>query len=160
MKTKSESLLKKLSKLELLELLAEQEREIQELKKQLEQKDLIIGQRVLCMKEFGNIAQAALALNGVFEAAQKAADQYVVSVKEMMDTNLRKEGMPLDEKCQADSHGHALPPIDSVCQKSAVTDVQAVMEEEAQPSFTLDEILEEVKALREKPDPNEQEYNI
>lgn len=91
MKTKSS--LKNLSKLELLELLAEQEREIRNLKQQLEQKDAILQERTLCMEHAGNIAQAALRLNGVFEAAQKAAEQYVESVKEMVDKNLEKTGM-------------------------------------------------------------------
>ena len=82
--------LKSLSKLELLELLAEQEREIQKLEHRLEEQDKIIQQRTLCMERAGNIAQAALHLNGVFEAAQKAADQYVESVKAMVDDELRK----------------------------------------------------------------------
>lgn len=89
MKTKNS--LKYLSKLELLELLAEQEREIQDLTEQLEYKNRIIEQRTLCMMEAGNIAQAALALNGVFEAAQKAADQYLESVKKLSDKNLIKD---------------------------------------------------------------------
>lgn len=84
--------LKKLSKLELLELLAEQEREIQELKEQLEQKNQIIEQRALCMRHSGNIAEAALNLNGVFEAAQKAADQYLESVKALIAKNLEETG--------------------------------------------------------------------
>lgn len=81
MKTKNE--LKNISKLELLELLAEQEREIEQLKQELQQKEQQLAQRTLRMQQAGNIAQAALALNDVFEAAQKAADQYVASIKEM-----------------------------------------------------------------------------
>ena len=33
------------------------------------------------MEDSGSIAEAALRLNGIFEAAQKAADQYLESVK-------------------------------------------------------------------------------
>lgn len=93
MVVKTKNSLKNLSKLELLELLAEQEREIQTLKQQLEQKDAILQERTVCMEHAGNIAQAALNLNGVFEAAQKAAEQYVESVKEMVDKSLEKTGM-------------------------------------------------------------------
>ncbi len=82
---KNKITLKNLSKLELLELLAEQEAEIEQLKKQLAQKDQMLQQRILKMNTAGNLAQAALCLNGVFEAAQKAADQYVESVKAMAD---------------------------------------------------------------------------
>lgn len=88
---KQRNSLRSLSKLELLELLEEQEQEIQALKQQLKEKDRIIAQRTLCMEQAGDIAQAALALNGVFEAAQKAANQYVESVKEMADRNVRQE---------------------------------------------------------------------
>lgn len=85
--------LKSLTKVELLELMAEQEKEIQNLQQQLEQKDQLLKQRTLCMTESGNIAQAAIALNGVFEAAQKAADQYVESVKAKVDNQFRGDGM-------------------------------------------------------------------
>lgn len=89
---KPKNSVKNLSKLELLELLADQEREIQNLKKLLEQKNQMLKQKTLCMERAGNIAQAALALNGVFEAAQKAADQYVESVRAMVDENLQTTG--------------------------------------------------------------------
>lgn len=91
-----------LSKLELLELLAEQEQEIQELKQQLEEKDHLLAQRTLCMEQSGNIAQAALALNGVFEAAQKAADQYVESVRMKAEREQDIDYILSDISCQAD----------------------------------------------------------
>ncbi len=83
--------LKKMSKLELIELLAEQEEEIQTLKLKLEEQEKRIEQRTIQLEEFGNIAQAALALNGVFEAAQKAADQYVDSIKVMTEEKMEGE---------------------------------------------------------------------
>lgn len=82
--------LKKMSKLELVELLAEQERQIQFLKQQLEEKDKVIQQRTLKLNEFGNIAQAALAINEVFETAQRAADQYVDSIKTVVEERLQQ----------------------------------------------------------------------
>lgn len=80
--------------MELLELLEEQEREIQDLKRQLEEKNQHIEQHTLYMNQFGNISQAALALNGVFEAAQRAADQYVASVKAVVDQKLSRCEVP------------------------------------------------------------------
>ena len=47
--------------------------EIKQLRMQLED-------RTVAAESAGSIAEAALKLNGVFEAAQKAADQYVASV--------------------------------------------------------------------------------
>lgn len=73
--------LKKLSRTELLEMLLDVTRENdtlraenQSLREQLEDKRIRLS-------ESGSIAEAALKLNGIFEAAQKAADQYVDSVK-------------------------------------------------------------------------------
>lgn len=75
--------LRKLSKLELLELLAQQERELQTLREELDQKNAELAQRHLLMEQAGSIAEAALRLNGVFEAAQRAADQYLESLQAM-----------------------------------------------------------------------------
>lgn len=80
-----------MSKLELVELLAEQEREIQSLRQQLEEKEKLIEERTLRFEEFGNLAQAALAVNEVFEAAQRAADQYVDSIKTMFEERLQQD---------------------------------------------------------------------
>lgn len=72
--------LRKLSKLQLLELLAEQEKELQELRAQLAQKDKELNERALILEESGSIAEAAIRINGVFEAAQAAAEQYLYSL--------------------------------------------------------------------------------
>lgn len=73
--------LRKLSKLQLLELLAQQERELQTLRKELEEKNAALEDRRIQIETTGSIAEAALKLNGVFEAAQRAADQYLESLK-------------------------------------------------------------------------------
>ena len=73
--------LRKLSKLQLLELLAQQERELQALRKELEEKNAALVDRRIQIENAGSIAEAALKINGVFEAAQKAADQYLESLK-------------------------------------------------------------------------------
>lgn len=66
--------LKKLNRRELLELLIEEMKENEELRKKLEEREIKLASS-------GNIAEAALQINKVFEAAQAAADQYIVSVK-------------------------------------------------------------------------------
>lgn len=78
---KPQSPLRKLSKLQLLELLAQQERELQTLRKELEEKNAALDDRRIRVEKAGSIAEAALKLNEVFEAAQRAADQYLESVK-------------------------------------------------------------------------------
>ena len=67
--------LKKLTRAELLEMLLIQSREKQHLEEELQE-----VKRKLEEKEI-RIAEAALKLSGVFEAAQKAADQYLENVK-------------------------------------------------------------------------------
>ena len=70
--------LKKLSKLQLLELLAQQERELQELRKELKEKTAALEDRRIRIEKAGSIAEASLKLNEVFEAAQRA---YLESLK-------------------------------------------------------------------------------
>jgi hypothetical protein len=64
------------SREELLALVQEQQLRIESLQRQL-------GERVLVMDEAGSIAQAALALSGVFQASQQAADRYLESVEHL-----------------------------------------------------------------------------
>lgn len=73
--------LKRLGRAELIEIIFEQQKRCEEytaiidkLKKEQEKKDL-------CISESGSIAEAEIRLNGVFEAAQAAADQYLSSVR-------------------------------------------------------------------------------
>jgi hypothetical protein len=87
--------LKKMSRVELLELLVEQSERMDKLEKDLKvAKTLIdrldkelkttkaqLNKREIAIESAGSIAEAALKLNGVFEAAQKAADQYLENVR-------------------------------------------------------------------------------
>ena len=73
--------LKKLSRSDLLQMLIEQVKENDRLKAELEEKDRLLRDRQIKIQECGSIAEAALKLNGVFEAAQAAAQQYIDNVK-------------------------------------------------------------------------------
>ena len=73
--------LQKLTRTELLELLLVQSKEIDRLNQQLEALQIQVQQRKITLAQAGNIAEAALQLNGIFEAAQAAADQYLESIK-------------------------------------------------------------------------------
>lgn len=76
----SEKELRRLRRVDLLEMLVEQGRELERTRAELDKARAALGRRELIMAESGSIAQAALQLNDVFEAAQAAADQYVESV--------------------------------------------------------------------------------
>lgn len=73
--------LKRLKRVDLLELLIAQSRENERLRKELEETRRELETKELKLEQAGSIAEAALQLNGVFEAAQAAADQYLLSVK-------------------------------------------------------------------------------
>lgn len=72
---------RKLSRVDLLEILLTQSKEIDRLKAEIEELNERLDDRDIVMSSSGSIAEASLKINGVFEAAQKAADQYVSSVR-------------------------------------------------------------------------------
>lgn len=75
--------LRKLKRSELLEMLIEQQKELNDVKKQLEEAKARLESRDIAIRQAGSIAEAALQLNGVFEAAQKAADQYLENIRKL-----------------------------------------------------------------------------
>lgn len=85
--------LQKLKRVELLQLLLEQSRELDALRQELAQARRELEVRELRLQEAGSIAEASMQLNGVFEAAQRAADQYLESI--------RYQSEHMDEKCAA-----------------------------------------------------------
>ena len=73
--------LRKLSRVDLLEMLLEQSKEIDRLKEEIKKKDEIINRKEIIMENCGSIADAAMQLNDIFVLAQEVANQYVDSVK-------------------------------------------------------------------------------
>jgi vacuolar-type H+-ATPase subunit H len=73
--------LRHLSRTDLLELLVEQTRTVETLRRQLEASNEKLEARKLSIQEAGSIADASLKINEVFEAAQRAADQYLENVR-------------------------------------------------------------------------------
>ncbi|MFR7451689.1 MAG: hypothetical protein ACLUUL_06230 [Gemmiger sp.] len=73
--------LKHLNRAELLELLLAQTEENERLKQQLQDARAQLEDRRLLMEECGTMAEAALKLNGVFDAVDKAVRQYLENVQ-------------------------------------------------------------------------------
>lgn len=69
--------LRKLSRRDLLEMLLIQSRELEQLKQELQAAREELEARHIAISSSGSIAEAALKLSGIFEAAQSAADQYL-----------------------------------------------------------------------------------
>lgn len=96
----TEKQLRKMSRLELVELLyraekekealrqelreriAEKEKEKETLQQEINELKAALENREMKLRKAGSIAEAALSLNGVFEAAQQAADDYLRNLYE------------------------------------------------------------------------------
>ena len=76
---------RKLRREDLIEIIYQYQRREQRLTQENEMLRSQIQDRNIRIRNAGSIAEAALALNGVFEAAQKAADQYLNSLKNMSE---------------------------------------------------------------------------
>lgn len=72
--------LRKLGRKEMLEMLIEQGEELEELKSKLATTEAALADKNIAITEAGSIAEAALRLNGVFEAAENACRQYIENI--------------------------------------------------------------------------------
>lgn len=88
--------LKKLSRRELLEMLISQGKELERVQRELEEANQKLNDRHILLEDTGSIAEAALKLNRVFEAAQEAADQYLENVRSRAEAALTQDA-PLSE---------------------------------------------------------------
>ena len=96
--------LHKLTRNELLEIMLEQQKEIERLQKELKDTKTLLESRKMIMRRAGSIAEASLKISEVFEAAQKAADRYVMSVKASYDRGvLQKEEKPVSEAAASET---------------------------------------------------------
>ena len=73
--------LKGLSRQELLEMLIEQSKKVNALQAGLDQANARLAERQIQVEKAGSIAEAALALNHIFEDAQAAAEQYLENLR-------------------------------------------------------------------------------
>ena len=73
--------LRRLSRAELLEMLLAQTEENERLKTELAQAQKALDGRRILIDECGTMAEAALKLNGVFDAVDKAVRQYLENVQ-------------------------------------------------------------------------------
>lgn len=77
--------LKRLGRAELLEMLLTQVKENEQLKEQLADANKQLESKAIKIGNVGTLAEASLKLNGVFDAAQAAADQYLENIRNTED---------------------------------------------------------------------------
>lgn len=106
--------LKKLNRRELLEMLIAQSKKVDRLQSQLEAAQKQLSEKQFNIEECGSIAEAALKVNGVFEAAQAAGQQYLDNIsrisgeqqkicdRRLAETETQCEKMIADTKSKCD----------------------------------------------------------
>ena len=80
--------LKQLSRSDLLEMLLNLSKENEQLRQELQQATSKLEDRTIAAEKSGSLAEAALNLNGVFQAAQAACDQYRWNIQTRADEML------------------------------------------------------------------------
>ena len=90
--------LRKLNRIQLLELLYEQQTRIEELEKENEDLKTKLEERRVILSKVGSIADASLALTKVFDEAQKSADIYLDSIRSIYQKILSKTRATQDVK--------------------------------------------------------------
>ena len=86
----TEQKLRKLSRMELLEMLLEQSKEVERLRQENQRLAEQLESRRIMIDEAGSIAEAAMELNQIFETAQKTADQYLQNVRQLCEEKAGK----------------------------------------------------------------------
>lgn len=82
--------LRKLHREDLLQILINQQRQIDELTAALEDSENALNDKKIALEESGSIAEAALKLSGIFETAQQAADRYTEEMRARADEIVNK----------------------------------------------------------------------
>lgn len=90
--------LRRLGRMELIQILLEQAKELERMERELEEARKAADERQLLIHTAGSIAEASLKINGVMEAAQAAADQYVENVKREYAERAKQQYRQLQER--------------------------------------------------------------
>ena len=83
--------LRKLQKIELLEILVDQRKRIDELEKELAETKAKLEDREIKIRNSGSLAEASLKLTNIFEEAQKAVDLYTANIKKQAETYMKQQ---------------------------------------------------------------------
>lgn len=122
--------LRNLNRKDLMQLLLDQGREMQSLREQLAAANAALKDRSITLSNAGSIAEAALQLNGVFDAAQAACLQYTENIR---DLSQRQEKlcakMLADAQAQADAIVDEAQKQAALLQRDAQTQYDAMVKQ-------------------------------
>lgn len=82
--------LRRLGRAELVDIIYELQSRNQQCEAEIEKLQKALDDKILKIASAGSIAEAALKLSGIFEAAQAAADQYLASLEAQMGRDEEK----------------------------------------------------------------------
>ena len=100
----TEKNLQKLKREELLEMLIAQSKEMETLRVQMSEMQKKLDDRQICLERAGSIAEASLQINGVFDAAQAAAQQYLENIRHLSEHQeqiCREMEQKTKDRCEA-----------------------------------------------------------
>lgn len=139
--------LRKLSRADLLELLVAESRENERLRARLNEANRRLKNREIKIQKAGSIAEAALRLNGVFEAAEQAALQYLDNIRRLSEEASREKERATVAEAEDRQEETAVLMEDNSEAKSDVVEEQGseIMKEEnpEEGIATVDTVLEE-----------------
>ena len=98
----TERQLRRASRLDLLKLLLEQRKENEALRQQISQMGEQLQQRQIAIDQSGTLAEAALKLSGIFDAAETACQYYAENIRTLsgrQEEICRKMEQETREKC-------------------------------------------------------------
>lgn len=114
-------------RVDLLEMLVEQGRELERVRAELANAREQLADRRIVIEGCGSIAEAALELGEVFEAAQRAADLYVENVRRVANAS-REEASRANDQLSVTSEHSATKTQDVRAQGACVQDERAQSE--------------------------------
>lgn len=86
----TEKEIRKLTRADLLEMLIDQSRELQDVRQRLREAEEELSKRALAIDKAGTLAEASMQLSGIFDAAQVACAQYTENIRLLSE---RQEGI-------------------------------------------------------------------
>ncbi len=143
-----------MSRAELLDLLLEAMKENEALKQRIQTLTNELSSREILISKAGSIAEASLALSGIFDAAQEAADTYLINLEK---TNGASEQILQRAKSEAaqikkDAERQSAALIDAARRQAAETKAKSekeVSEMVRQAKEKINQLLEQEASLKE-----------
>lgn len=126
--------LRRLRRDDLLQMMINQQRQIDALNGDLQRAQTALANRDVAIAEAGTLAEAAMRLNGVYEAAQGAADEYLAQMRGRADALLAEaeQAKAQAEKQLADAKAEAGRILQAARSEAEVLKREAVNQTPAQ----------------------------